>query len=802
MGSDAMGSAEPGACHVSGNLLRTRAIVGTPAYMAPEQVEGKHVDARADVFSFSAALFEGLYGILPFPVDSPDSLERARREGRLAESPSTVRVPPFLRRALQRGLAADPQERFESMEMLLRALSVDHRRRWRVAAVVGGVVALGVATAVIVQAQGEPPCLGGQARLASVWDDAQRRAIRSSFESTKIPYAPEAATAAVKALDTYAETWRKAYTDACEATHVRGDQSASLLDKRMLCLDERLAELGALVQTLQHPDAKLVEKAPTAARSVRSLAACEDRKALLAHIAPPPAGSEEVVAEARRLLARARALEQAGRYAAGLEEAKKAHGVAARIAYAPLEAEALYRQGKLENEAGHPPEARSTLEKAWVAGTRGAHREAALRAQIQLVTILGIATKAEEALRVSALAAAELDAGTGDPLLRADLHNARGVTFIYQLRPKDALFEHQRAFDLLQQHAAPTDPRVATTLHNIAPLRRQSRWVEALATIERARKLREETDGPHHPVVANHIREIAAVEKALGHRTRALALLGRALEIQQKGLGSEHPALMATLQTRALTLGQLGRHAEMILDLERARRMAESRRDVPFLAFLDASVVSPLAYLGRHEEAMRRGRAAIAVFEQRMGKGNPAVGYTLGAMAGALELAGHDETAGQTFKRALDILRRASPGDTDLGDFLTGYARYLRRRGRVREAIAHEEEALQLIEKAFGKDHSDVGAALSELALSFLELHDLRRARELAERGLAVLQRVEIDPATVAEAKFTLAKALWHAPQERTRALMLARDAVEVLGKRPYRDAGLRRRALSWLTSR
>ncbi|PSM31383.1 hypothetical protein BVG81_005700 [Haliangium sp. UPWRP_2] len=64
------------------------AILGTPGYIAPEQLEGREVDARSDQFSFCVALYEAIYQQLPFAGDSfadyagpPDSSERLRSLG-------------------------------------------------------------------------------------------------------------------------------------------------------------------------------------------------------------------------------------------------------------------------------------------------------------------------------------------------------------------------------------------------------------------------------------------------------------------------------------------------------------------------------------------------------------------------------------------------------------------------------------------------------------------------------------------------------------------------------------------------
>ncbi len=96
-------------------------ILGTPAYMSPEHFRGRGVSKRSDQFSFCVALYEALYGMLPFGGHNVQQIMEAAESGRL-ETPRRSSVPQAIFRVLRRGLHPLPRERFGSMQELLDAL--------------------------------------------------------------------------------------------------------------------------------------------------------------------------------------------------------------------------------------------------------------------------------------------------------------------------------------------------------------------------------------------------------------------------------------------------------------------------------------------------------------------------------------------------------------------------------------------------------------------------------------------------------------------------------------------------------
>jgi len=135
-------AASPRMAALDDSLTASGAVMGTPAYMAPEQHRGERVDARADQFGFCIALFEALHGTRPFAGSTSEQLFAAAASGAFVDVQAR-RVPGWLRRVALRGLAAEPSDRHGSMQDVVVALQHDRSTRRRRASVAALALVLG-----------------------------------------------------------------------------------------------------------------------------------------------------------------------------------------------------------------------------------------------------------------------------------------------------------------------------------------------------------------------------------------------------------------------------------------------------------------------------------------------------------------------------------------------------------------------------------------------------------------------------------------------------------------------------------
>jgi tRNA A-37 threonylcarbamoyl transferase component Bud32 len=211
-------------------LTVTGSLLGTPAYMAPEQWSGGAVTPATDQFAYCVALWEALAGARPYPGPTLDDLRTQVARGPAALD--TSRIPRRVRGILRRGLDPDPARRWPSMEALLaRVVRVQRRPGIALAIAVGALAGLGAL--VFALRGGDAPvalCDPPAQEIAAVWSPANRAQLQAATSD-----------AHVAVLDTAYWGWRAARGAACGAP-------PQARQPQLACLDGVLARFDVLRQ--------------------------------------------------------------------------------------------------------------------------------------------------------------------------------------------------------------------------------------------------------------------------------------------------------------------------------------------------------------------------------------------------------------------------------------------------------------------------------------------------------------------------------------------------------------------------
>jgi tetratricopeptide (TPR) repeat protein/predicted Ser/Thr protein kinase len=766
----------------SAALTQRGHVMGTPAYMAPEQAEAGVVDARSDLFSFCVALYEALYEEHPFAGRTISVLRDAARRAAVREPPRGSSVPVWLRRILLSGLAGDPAARPASMSALLASLARDpgaRRRRAIWSGALFAVVCGAVALSVWALHAGAPTCAGAERKLAGVWDEARKREVKSAFLATGRSFAADAWRATERALDEYARRFVGMHTEACEATRIHGDQSEELLDLRVQCLSTRLGGLAALSAVFAQADSRVVEKAAEAGQRLAPVADCADVAALRSG-APPRAdeAARAHVAEARSNLDRAKALADTGKPREALGPATAALSAAERSGFGPILAEALYRKGNVEHDAGELRAARESLAAAYRRGLASRSDEIAARAAIDLVRVEGRKPQRyREADRWAEDADALLMRMGDPPRLRALLSSGRGVLERLTGQPQEALGHHRRALAALDGTGIDDGLLRADCLVNFAVAELDlARFDSAIARLRQAQAIRGAILGKEHPDQWLVLVNLSHVMLRIGRGSEALELARRALGIVERALGPTHRNVARALMHVGVALSSLARFGEGVPSLEKAASMLERLlgKGHPDTTTARALLARALSMMGRYEDSRKLLEEALAARERKLGPQHPRLVWTLVRLARTLsgmERYAEALTAverGESIQRALrardehceaDLWRQRGEAEVGLGNH--------------REALRSYDRARAIYERLFGPEHLFIGEALLGTGEALLGLRRFAKARAALEHASRLLAGVN-RPWFAVRARFALARSLWGEGADRHRAVALA----------------------------
>jgi tetratricopeptide (TPR) repeat protein len=605
-------------------------------------------------------------------------------------------------------------------------------------------------------------CGGATTKLAGIWNEGTRARVRSAFEAVETAYASRAWTRTEAALDVYADEWSAMYTEACEATTVRGEQSPATMDLRMACLQSAVVELNAAVEVLADADAAVVQQAHEVTGGLPPVDRCADTKALGADVEPPLEHEAEAVDKARAHLARARSLIEVGRLAPAGLAVQAAKDSLTDVEYEPVQAEIALVEGNVLEGLGNYEAAEAVLDESLRLATKWMRRELMQQAASHLMFVVGF----QQRRTADALALRSLAAGLseGDPMAEAHFRNS---------------------------------------LSNI--LSAQGKYAESETECRAALALVESTLGPKSLDAATARDNLGAVLGHQGKHAAAEAEHRAALDVMVALLGHDHPSVAQSRNNLAAALFSQGKNAEA----EREFRATVSAAEVllggqhPHVASTRNNLGAVLLAQGKYAEAEAEFRAALAIRVAALGHGHPAIAQSRNNLASSLADQGKFDEA-ETIHRATLAEREASLGHDhpDVAVSRNNLGNLLQRQGRYAEAESEFRSALGVREAVLGPEHPDVAQSAYNLATVVVQLERDIEALPLAEQAWTRRQRDDIPQRQRADSAFLLARLLWTIEgraRDRPRARQLAKDAVRWYEQGGERDRSKLADAEKWL---
>jgi tetratricopeptide (TPR) repeat protein/predicted Ser/Thr protein kinase len=656
-------------------------IKGTPAYMAIEQHAGAPLTPAADQFAFCVSLWQALVGSLPYAVRgrTMTMLANAKADGP-PPWPKHVELPGPVVAAILRGLAPRPLDRWPSMAALLAELSeaVSGRRRaglLRIAGA-GALVAAVAGTALWWQYRRDSLCSGAEDQLAGVWDDDRRTRAATAFEATELPYAAGVWERVRPTLDDYAAQWVATHRESCEATSVRGEQSAHVMDLRMNCLRRARLQLESTSSALVDADAPTVEKAHALATSLPSLTACSDLEALQAEVPPPEDEADRAaVRDFEGDLAAARTRLGVGDYAGALARTEAIADVVEALGYEPIRTSWLLVTARAQDGLGEYAAAEASFGAALRSALQSRQLPLAAAAAQELILVVG----GEQHRHGEGLAYAQTALGLAAALgPEAQARAKSSVANIYGLQGDVVGAESElRGALALWESTDATSLGSASARANLAiVLAMQGNLAEAESTLRAALTIYEERLGPEHPQIAGLRNNLAVMVRrresasATGDAATASATAGavaearKAIAIYEKSLGTEHPDLAGAYSNLGNALRSSGKLAEAEENYRRAIAMwdATVAPDNPSVVYGLDGLGGVLMDLGRAAEAIAPLERAHALCQN--GRVSPTLrGETTFTLAKALWEVGKDRARA----RSLATEALAAMGDDAAG---------------------------------------------------------------------------------------------------------------------------------------
>jgi len=719
-------------------LTRTGFVLGTPAYMAPEQAAGATPDGPSDQYAFCVALWEGLCGTRPFAANDDRRV--------VPPWPSEIAVPSAVSAAIRRGLSFDPRRRFANMSALLARLQP---RSWAQARWLGlGVLVVGAGTAVATtRPPGDSGCLDGPLG----WNDSERDAVATQLAATGAPLANELAPRVVEGLDRYADQWRAAADEVCPQLS-DGDGAATEADLRIACLGAARLALRGTVAAFAQADEATVVRSLELVEELPAVAACKELDPGSEPALPDDRQLAAAVEAQQAIVARVAALSTAARYAEALSLAEPVPETDAASRYAPLRARALTARGEVYRALSRESEAAADFTAAVsVAMAAKDDRTAARASRLLAFTLafeqgraddalpharqaLSLAQRIEpggrlesaalstlgvvfdqaedyDAAREHHLRSLELSRSIGDARDMGTSYVALAQVHMHEGDLAAAAEALEHAVELERTSLPPSHPVLATSVNNLASVYAMAGQLDrAQPLMQEAHEIRLAAFGPDHKAVGDSLCNLGNIERLQGNLDRAVTTHRQCLQIFERKLGPEHPRVAMALNGLASALDAQGEYEESVGLMRRslAIRVAAHGPDSEKVALLHLNLANTLGSLDRWEESDRHETEALRIYEETAGADSPSYAKALLASAERAHDRKRHAEAVPRLERALavlDPLAHDYPIELAGGLYLLGKVRAAL--GQAQEALRAHRRALDLRQEHLG-EHTDV----------------------------------------------------------------------------------------------
>lgn len=274
-------------------------------------------------------------------------------------------------------------------------------------------------------------------------------------------------------------------------------------------------------------------------------------------------------------------------------------------------------------------------------------------------------------------------------------------------------------------------------------LKNIGKYDEALEPCQRALAIDEKMLGGEHPDVAISLNNLAALYNAKGEYPKAEPLYLRSLAILEKMLGSEHPSVATSLNNLAGLYSSKGEHAkaEPLFLRSLAIREKALGGDHPHVATSLNNLAGLYDKKGEHAKAEPLYLRALAILEKALGPEHPAFAASLNNLATLYSAKGEYAKAEPLYLRALVIDEKELGSEHPaVADSLNNLAALYNSKGEYAKAETLYLRSLAIREKALGGDHPYVADSLNNLAGLYGAKEDYTRAVELKTRGQEILE--------------------------------------------------------------